>query len=446
MASRSAAQRELAVHRRLMEFGEAESLATPEWEAKGTDVETIEAELARLWGGPEVAPADGDGEARVTEKGLPHARASVLNLIVTVVDAEAAERVVQTMMSLGVRHPSRAIVLVADHESKGESLDARISTHCHVAPSMEDERICYEEVILTVRGEAAEHLSGVVAPLLIHDLPTFVWWPGDPPFAHRVFDQLVELGDRLVIDSADFGDLLGGMRRLANLRHRSGVGDLAWERLSIWQERIAQFFDAPRFRRYLPNLNRMVVRYAIPAHRPSPSERPDPDAPIHEAAAPMAQAVLLAGWLAARLEWRRNKTVEWLDGRGFRLRLEGRHEMVDLHIQPEATDSVTPGELTSVHLRAYGETGAAEFIIDRSSDEATVATNADGMTALLRQVMMESPRPAELLSAQLTANPKDPVYESALRAAVIFLAAARSGEPLSARNTQVVSAAQELGG
>jgi len=167
--------------------------------------------------------------------------------------------------------------------------------------------------------------------------------------------------------------------------------------------------------------------------------------PIHQAAAPMAQAVLLAGWLAARLEWRRYKTLEWLDGRGFRLRLEGRHEMVDLHIQPEETDSVAPGELTSVHIRAYGETGAAEFIIDRSADEATIATNADGMTALLRQVVMEAPRPAELLSAQLTANPKDPVYESALRAAVIFLAAARSGEPLSSRNAEV-SAVQELGG
>src|SRR5438105_11158274 len=281
-----------------MEFGEAESLATPEWEAKGTDVETIEAELARLWGGPEVAAADGDGEARVTEKGLPHARASVLNLIVTVVDAEAAERVVQTMMSLGVRHPSRAIVLVADHESKGDSLDARISTHCHVAPSMEDERICYEEVILTVRGEPAEHLSGVVAPLLIHDLPTFVWWPGDPPFSHPVFDQLVELGDRLVIDSADFGDLLVGVRRLANLRHRSGVGDLAWERLSIWQERIAQFFDAPRFRRYLPNLNRMVIRYAVPSGHGRPS-RANAEMPIHQAASPMSQAVLLAGRPAA---------------------------------------------------------------------------------------------------------------------------------------------------
>ncbi|TME35527.1 MAG: hypothetical protein E6I62_00310 [Chloroflexi bacterium] len=169
MASRSAAQRELAVHRRLMEFGDAESLATPVWEAKGTNVETIEAQLGRLWGASEAAtttPAT-DGEARVTEKGLPHARASVLNLIVTVVGADAAERVVQTLMSLGVRHPSRAIVLVADHESRGDALDARISTHCHVAPAMEDERICYEEVILTIRGEAAEHLSGVVAPLLI---------------------------------------------------------------------------------------------------------------------------------------------------------------------------------------------------------------------------------------------------------------------------------------
>jgi len=427
-----------------MEFGEAESLATPVWEAKGTDVETIETELARLWGGPEDALA-GDGEARVREKGLPHARASVLNLIVTVVDADAADRVVQTMMSLGVRHPSRAIVLVADHESRGDALDARISTHCHVAPSMEDERICYEEVILTVRGEAAEHLSGVVAPLLIHDLPTFVWWPGDPPFAHPVFDQLVELGDRLVIDSADFGDLLGGMRRLATLRHRSGVGDLAWERLSIWQERIAQFFDAPRFRRYLPNLNRMIIRYAIPP-RDGRGTSPDPEMPIHQPSSPMAQAALLAGWLAARLEWRRYRTLEWLDGRGFRLRLEGRHEMVDLRIEPEVTDAVFPGELTSVHLRAYGEMGAAEFIIDRSGGEATVATNADGMTALLRQVVMEAPHPAELLSAQLTANPKDPVYESALRAAVIFLAAARSGEPMSARNAEVASAAQELGG
>ena len=429
MARTSAAERELAVHRRLMRFGEADTLATPMWEQRGTSVAAIEAQLGRLWG---IGQTGGDTDALVTEKGLPHARTSVLNLIVTVVDSAAAERVVHTMMGLGIRHPSRAIVLVADPEATGDALDARISTHCHNSPAAPNERVCYEEVVLTVRGEAAEHLAGVVAPLLIHDLPTYVWWPGDPPFGHPVFDQLVELGDRLIVDSADFGDLLAGMRRVANVRHRSGVGDLAWERLSTWQERIAQFFDAPRFRRYLPNLNRMVIGYAVaPKESAAPQSgsaraRHDQDGRTAHAASPMAEALLLAGWLASRLNWRRHRTLEPLAAGGLRLRLEGAYEMVELRIEPRPTADLAPGELTNIRLRAYGETGAAEFIIDRSGDEATIATNADGMTALLRRVSLDPPQEAELLSQQLAAAVKDPIYESTLRAAAIFLAAART--------------------
>jgi hypothetical protein len=103
--------------------------------------------------------------------------------------------------------------------------------------------------------------------------------------------------------------------------------------------------------------------------------------------------------------------------------------MIDLDVQPVATDEVRPGDLLSVRLRSLGETGAAEFIIDREADAATVATNADGMTALLRQVGMESPREPELLSAQLTMDVVDPVYEDALRAAAILLASSR--EPVT---------------
>jgi glucose-6-phosphate dehydrogenase assembly protein OpcA len=259
-----AATEEQAVHRRLMRFGEAETLVTPMWEERDTSVRAIASHLATLFDLP--AGMDDGGDPLVREKGLPHARASVLNLIVTVVDAEAADRAVQTLMGLGVRHPSRAIILVPERSPTDAPLDARISTHCHETSGGGD-RICYEEVILTVRGEAAAHLSGVVAPLLIHDLPTHVWWPGDPPFADPVFAQLVEMADRVVVDSSDFSDLLGGLRRLAGLRRRSGVGDLTWERLSWWQELTAQFFDAPRFRRYLPNLSRLWIRYAtaVPA-------------------------------------------------------------------------------------------------------------------------------------------------------------------------------------
>jgi glucose-6-phosphate dehydrogenase assembly protein OpcA len=413
------ASQEQAVHRRLMQFGEAESLATPMWEQRDTTVRAVAAHLAALWDAP-AAPHDGV-EPLVTEKGLPHARASVLNLIVTVTGETAADRVVRTLLGLGVRHPSRAIVLVPQPGATGTPIDARITTHCHDVPGG-GERICYEEVILTVRGEAATHLSGIVAPLLIHDLPTHVWWPGDPPFRDGVFDQLVELGDRVLIDSSDFVDLLPGLRRLGTLRRRSGIGDLSWERLSWWQERTAQFFDAPRFRRYLPNLSRLQLRYAV---APPASARDDEaDEITPGVAAPMAEALLYAGWIATRLGWKRYSTLAPLAEGAFRLRLEGRHEMVELDVRPVVTDAARPGDLISVRLRSLGETGAAEFIIDRDGEDAMVATNADGMTALLRRVSMEARREPELLSAQLTVD-VDSLYEDALRAAAILLASAR---------------------
>ena len=99
--------------------------------------------------------------------------------------------------------------------------------------------------------------------------------------------------------------------------------------------------------------------------------------------------------------------------------------MVELVVEPTTTDEVRPGELLSVRLRSLGETGAAEFIIDRDAAGAVVATNADGMTALLRRVAMDSPREPELLSLQLTMDVADPVYEDALRAAAILLASSR---------------------
>jgi glucose-6-phosphate dehydrogenase assembly protein OpcA len=415
-----AAVHEQAVHRRLMRFGEADTLATPMWESRNTSVREVAGYLTRLW--DVSAPRATGGEPTMIERGVPHGRASVLNLIVTVVDDAAAERVVRTLMGLGVRHPSRAIVLVPQHGMSGAALDARISTHCHDAPGG-GERICYEEVVLTVRGEAADHLSGVVAPLLIHDLPTYVWWPGNPPFADPVFGQLVDLADRLIVDSADSGDLGTCLRRLSGLRRRSGVGDLAWGRLARWQELTAQFFDAPRFRRYLPNLSRLHVTYAVaPA---SGGAAVDDRTSAPGVPSPLVEPLLYAGWIATRLAWRRSRTEESLSDGRLRLRMEGRYEMVDLLIEPIETIELPPGELLSVHLGVLGEAGAAEFIVDRSGDEATVATNADGMTALLRRVVLEPIGEPELLSGQLGTEGVDRVYEDALRAASIIFASAR---------------------
>ena len=110
------------------------------------------------------------------------------------------------------------------------------------------------------------------------------------------------------------------------------------------------------------------------------------------------------------------------------LTLEGRYAMVELRIEGVPSSDVPPGDLLSVRLRAHGETGAAEFIVDRDGDEAIVASNADGMTAQLRRVRMELPSESELLAVSLVTDRHDDVYEGALRAAAIFLAAARPAE------------------
>jgi hypothetical protein len=101
--------------------------------------------------------------------------------------------------------------------------------------------------------------------------------------------------------------------------------------------------------------------------------------------------------------------------------------MVDLGIEPVPSAVVPPGELLSVRLRAFGETGSAEFFLDRSNGEATIAANADGMTAYLRRIPLEPESEAEVLRRQLSLDQRDLTYEDALRAAAIL--AARQAEP-----------------
>jgi glucose-6-phosphate dehydrogenase assembly protein OpcA len=403
--------------------------ATPYWEMRGTSVRAVEAELGRLW---HQATTDGDGAPApgdavlVHEKGAPQARTSVMNLIVTVPDRQTSDRVLDTLLGLGQRHPSRAIVLQADPATDGDPIDARIGTHCRDGENGAS-RVCFEQLALTVRGEAARHLDGIVAPLVIHDLPIEVWWPGDPPFDDAIFNQLVEFGDRLVVNASDFADLPTGLKRLAVIRRRAGVGDIAWERLAPWQELTAQFFDAPRFRRYLPNLSRLIIKYAVP--EPGPGNGTDGPAGeiLPGVRSPAAGALLYAGWIATRLAWKRAAWREPMSEGGRRLVLEGRYEMVDLVIDPVPTSELPAGELLSVRLRAFGEAGSAEFIVDRFGPEATIASNADGMTANLRRIPLLPESEAEVLRRQLALDQRDLTYEDALRAAAILAATSRDG-------------------
>ena len=110
------------------------------------------------------------------------ARTSVMNLVVIARRPEVGERGAATIQALTGRHPSRTIVVQSADPDGPSWLDAQIQAHC-MLPRDDAPETCAEMIYLTAGGETGRHLAAIVAPLLIHDLPVTVWWPGEPPFA-----------------------------------------------------------------------------------------------------------------------------------------------------------------------------------------------------------------------------------------------------------------------
>ncbi len=209
---------------------------------------------------------------------------------------------------LSQRHPARAIVLLeledGDDGTQGESgtdeppgLDAWVTAACYI--SREGGRqICWEQVTVPARGDETLLLRSASAGLMVPDLPTVLWWPGQPDFEGQMLRRLGESSDLLIVDSAGFPEPVAGLTALARLAYDGsrnyGLSDLNWARLAAWRDMTAEFFDDPGRLDWLPRIGRVDIAYG--------SE--DPYSRSDCVAGPAAaRALLFAGWLAGRLGW-----------------------------------------------------------------------------------------------------------------------------------------------
>ena len=229
------------------------------WSARAHSIAEIETELARIWAKQDLTTEmDGEPARHIA------ARTSVMNLVVIARRPEIAERGAATIQALTGRHPSRTIVVQSADPDGPSWLDARVEAHC-VLPREDAPETCAETIHLTAGGEAGRHLSAIVTPLIVHDLPVTVWWPGEPPFTSRAAYDLLSGADRLVVDGSTWnGDGLERMREMAGLLDvtRLAISDFALIRQSRWREAIASIFDDPDFLPYLGSLRRIAVTYA----------------------------------------------------------------------------------------------------------------------------------------------------------------------------------------
>lgn len=180
--------------------------------------------------------------------------------------AAAARR---TLAGLDELHPSRTILLFPD-ANRRDSIDVNVALRCFRIPGS-SRQVCSEVIELSLGGKRAQAPASIVQPLLISDLPTFCRWRGLPPWGEPELEQLVDVCDRLVVDSAEWHGLARAYEQLATHFDRIAVSDIAWGRAVGWRGRLAA--EWPEIRR--------TEKLSVTG--------------------PRADALLLAGWLRSRL-------------------------------------------------------------------------------------------------------------------------------------------------
>lgn len=368
---------------------------------KGIDAAKLERELNAMWA--EMSAPEGDkASAGVV-------RACVLNLVVYAEGAEERAEVDDLLSEVVERHPCRAIVLAAERGGDEARLEAFVSTRCQLS-SRGSKRICGEQITIEAAGAAVDTASSAVAPLLVPDVPVFLWWKDIPHYEDKLFTRLAGMADRVVIDSASFDRPHEDLRRLSVLLAdgRMRLSDLNWGRLTSWRALVAAFWDVADYRDSLAQIESIVIEY-------------DPPDRSHAEIAP--KALLALGWVASCLGWKVAETgARFDDGRARFILQDGDREIAAVLA---ATDDVAgrDGWLTSVTIStAAGD----EFFVELLLGEGRLRTGArlrGAGHACGRVLGYEARTEAGRLSAELDILSRDEVYENAVGAAARLLAA-----------------------
>lgn len=408
------------------------------WSSRARSIEGVERELAKIWMMPRlVAVVDGVEERHVA------ARTSVMNLVVIARRPEIGEHCAAVIGQLTGRHPSRTLIVNPADPDGPSWLDAFIQAHC-MLPREDAPETCAETIYLTAGGESGHHLDAIVAPLLVHDLPVTLWWPGEPPFGTNAATDLLRVADRIVLDGSSWsGDGLARLRQLAKIQgsSRLAVSDFALIRQSRWREAIASIFDLPEFAPFLGSLRRIAVTYGTHDETGAPGstnvvkpvyhvawlgsrlglsvERPlrpaDPGRRA-SAAGPRASAARAVPGARAGHGGHIGPTAKPAMDRGLAGTLRDGRSDVAVIVRPVA--STMPGG-TTLRVELLAERRGSELRADVTAEAETVHVRVwvDGVEALDRYFRAGRRTEADLLAEAIEASGRDPVAVGALEMA-----------------------------
>lgn len=360
------------------------------------NVGAIEKELTSLW---KAASEDEAGGV---------VRASILNLIAYVPDPAESAAVDDIVIDVTASHPCRVIALIADRAAQESKLTAQVTSRCTL-PTPTSKQVCCEQVTITASADHLDEAPSAIVPLLISDLPVYLWWRAEPKAEDReLYGWLSDIADRVVIDSAKFNDPEGDLARMAGrlteARRGPALSDMNWARLTAWRALIAGFYDVQEYRPLLKQMARVTIEYAPPAARPE---------------AISTRALLLGGWLASRLGWQLNPaaTTREAGSARFEFNADGRTLQLEFRHTERA---IEPGHLALVTIANAGDCDTAcSFSVRRSADGARIETGVtlENEKRPRRVLSYEGLGEGALLARELEILGNDRVYEETVKAA-----------------------------
>ncbi len=366
------------------------------------DASRVEQELRHLW----------RSEAEKSEAG-PVLCSRTLNLIVYCRNFADVQRATSLLDPIITQHPCRAIVVSPAAPDAQEEIHTEVSASC-LTSHFGNRYIGRELVSLAAKPAAHHRLASIVRALVLPDLPVFLWWRDARLLGSQLFQQLSDVAERIIMDSAGLEDLSADWPRIHALAQRpsAAVSDLAWSRLTPWRQLIAQLFDGAVRASYLQHVQRIVVEFGLEGSQPKI----------------LPDALLLGAWLARQLGFSDPRPVTpeqtqdqqaaaaWELRRGEScLRLELRH-------------GKRPGSgVTAVFLTCHGEPHAV-FVVSRTQDGKGLATRAElpGQATLRRLVRTGDESASRLVSSELEILGRDLLYEQVLRVAGQFAPALKA--------------------
>jgi glucose-6-phosphate dehydrogenase assembly protein OpcA len=389
------------------------------WQTASLDTGDIHDQINALWAElersqPKVTTSPDGVTDPLLSSGLM--RANTLNLLAVAPTARDARLIQETVAKLHDFLPSRTIIILMQDARNGGESSELYDVHVELLEQKTHgersggPKLRFETITIGAPVQDIGRLPSLVEPLFVPELEDFLWWPAGDHTSSQLFLDLVEIVDRVIIDSARSGrdeTTAVNLRRIYESDEKfPPVGDFTWQRLAPWRSLIAQFFDPSDTQACLHAIEQVTIKYA--------SDRGD-----GSTGAPAA--ILTVGWLGSRLGWeiidpleRRKDGSYWAP---LRAKSGDRNRQIVVRIEPDNSPHAR-FSLRSVEIVAVGD-APGTFKVERTdSDDLVTSSETPNNPLVSRMVYSKRPEVGTMLADELRRFGRDPIFDDAAQFSV----------------------------